>query len=146
MPDEKDPAEEKSLEALEPVPSEPRLQPTPSPAFISLLDHVDNLWSTFDIAFKRVFVTNHAVDHIVFFYGRRSIEDFSEILLLCQHGYGKPRLLRRNHDLATTRRPAHRKPNERPPISGIFTNLDVIQTSLFHPVENRFAIASSICS
>ena len=105
-----------------------------------------NISSTFDIAFKRVVVTNHAVDHIVFFYGRRSIEDFSEILLLCQHGYGKPRLLRRNHDLATTRRPAHRKPNERPPISGIFTNLDVIQTSLFHPVENRFAIASSICS
>jgi len=48
MPDEKDPAEEKSLEALEPVPSEPRLQPTPSPAFISLLDHVDTLWSTFE--------------------------------------------------------------------------------------------------
>jgi hypothetical protein len=75
-----------------------------TPALTRLHEHIDNLWSVANIAFKRIFETEHSVDNIVFFYGRRSLEELSEIILLCDHGYasGANAILRGMYERAVT--------------------------------------------
>jgi hypothetical protein len=45
------------------------------PELEDLRNRHNKLWMAINAAFKRTFETKHGVDHIVFFYGRRCVEE-----------------------------------------------------------------------
>lgn len=55
------------------------------PNFIGLLS---NLWVLLDKVFVRVFTSRGSADGVVFHLGRSCADDFSEIFVLCDNGYG----------------------------------------------------------
>jgi hypothetical protein len=73
-----------------------------------------NLVAALNIAFTRVEDMTLAVDKFVYFLGRVIFEDFMEITLISQHGYGvaASKLLRSMYEMTVTLCYLHQHPDE----------------------------------
>jgi hypothetical protein len=73
-----------------------------------------NLVRALDLAFTRVQVMQFAADKLVYFFGRVILEDFMEITLVSQHGYGvaASKLVRSMYEFTVTLRYLHEHPEE----------------------------------
>ena len=73
-----------------------------------------NLVRALDIAFTRTQTTDNNGDRFVYFFGRVILEDFMEITLISQHGYGvaASKLVRSRYEFTVTLDYLHRHPEE----------------------------------
>jgi hypothetical protein len=73
-----------------------------------------NLVKALDIAFTRVQTTDSSGDGFVYLYGRVISEDFTEITLISQHGYGvaASKLVRSMYEFTVTLEYLHKHPEE----------------------------------
>jgi Family of unknown function (DUF5677) len=73
-----------------------------------------NLSKALDIAFKRKLATGNSGDRFVYLFGRVIAEDFMEITLISQHGYGAAasKLLRSMYEYTVTLDYLHKHPDE----------------------------------
>lgn len=73
-----------------------------------------NLVKALNIAFTRVEVMDSVVDKFVYFFGRVILEDFMEITLIAQHGYGvaAQKLVRSMYEFTVTLNYLHHHPDE----------------------------------
>jgi len=73
-----------------------------------------NLVKAFDIAFTRIQTMDNNGDRFVYFFGRVILEDFMEITLISQHGYGvaASKLVRSMYDFTVTLDYLHKHPEE----------------------------------
>jgi hypothetical protein len=73
-----------------------------------------NLAKALDIAFRRVQKTDSNGDRFVYFFGRVISEDFMEITLISQHGYGvaASKLVRSMYEFTVTLEYLHKHPEE----------------------------------
>ncbi|HEY1800137.1 MAG TPA: DUF5677 domain-containing protein [Terriglobales bacterium] len=73
-----------------------------------------NLVKALNIAFTRVEVMDSVADKFVYFFGRVILEDFMEITLIAQHGYGvaAQKLVRSMYEFTVTVNYLHHHPDE----------------------------------
>ena len=73
-----------------------------------------NLVTALDIAFTRIQRMDNNGDQIVYFFGRVILEDFMEITLISQHGYGvaASKLVRSMYEFTVTLDYLHKHPEE----------------------------------
>jgi hypothetical protein len=73
-----------------------------------------NLVKALDIAFTRLQTTDGKGDRFVYFFGRVIAEDFMEIALISQHGYGvaASKLVRSMYEFTVTLEYLHKHPEE----------------------------------
>jgi len=84
-----------------------------------------NLVKALDIAFTRVQTTDSNSDRFVYFFGRVISEDFMEITLISQHGYGvaASKLVRSMYEFTVTLEYLHKHPEE----ADTFMNYHLVQ-------------------
>src|ERR1035437_750445 len=77
-------------------------------------DMMTNLVKGLDIAFTRTQTMDNSGDRFVYFFGRVILEDFMEIALISQHGYGvaASKLVRSMYEFTVTLDYLHKHPEE----------------------------------